>query len=541
MREPPIVPGRLFAALRNLNVFVIVLQSLFSAGVVFGQTPLADAFADFSMASNPNGQWSYGYTLTRGSPLILFTHTSVTNPWFGCAGLGGWYENLGDAVPSALANTTSTVNRCGSITAPPGMMVLHPGPNGENGVARWTAPATGDIGIVGNFQGADNTTTDVAVLLNSSTVLFSGNINGLGDMRAFPLRVHVNAGDRIDFSVGYGSDGAYDFDSTAFEATISTLPNGQTQLADAFWDFSMASNPNGQWAYGYTLTRGSPLILFTHTSITNPWFGCAGLGGWYENLGDAVPSALANTTGAVNKCGSITAPAQMMVLHPGPNGENGVARWTAAATGDIVISGKFQGADNTTTDVAVLLNSSNGLFSGNINGLGDTRSFQLHVHVNTGDRIDFSVGYGSDGAYDFDSTAFEATISTEALPAIGSMAAAPASGYGLSGQFTFHFSDLNGAGDIARTWMMLSATQSTAQACDVTYLASTGRFYLGSDDMHSWIGGLAPGAAGTLSNSQCTLNGATSLVGLSGNNLTITLNLTFAQAFIGQKQALAYV
>src|SRR6476660_6663080 len=45
-----------------------------------------DAVRDFSIVSNPNGVWSYGWTSTLGSPLNLYTvMDSTTFP-----GLSGW-------------------------------------------------------------------------------------------------------------------------------------------------------------------------------------------------------------------------------------------------------------------------------------------------------------------------------------------------------------------------------------------------------------------------------------------------------------------
>jgi hypothetical protein len=54
------------------------------------------------------------------------------------------------------------------------------------------------------------------------------------------------------------------------------------------------------------------------------------------------------------------------------------------------------------------------------------------------------------------------------------------------------------------------------------------------------LGPLTPGVAGTVSNSQCTLNAATSSVSGSGNVLTLKVGLTFATAFAGVQQAYMY-
>ncbi|HZU25955.1 MAG TPA: hypothetical protein VFA04_10555 [Bryobacteraceae bacterium] len=129
---------------------------------------------------------------------------------------------------------------------------------------------------------------------------------------------------------------------------------------------------------------------------------------------------------------------------------------------------------------------------------------------------------------------------SEQPPTIGTYNA-PAGGHGSSGQFQFQFSDPNGAADIARAWMVFNASFSPLNACQVSYIASVNRFYLLSDDGTRWVGSVAAGGSGTLTNSQCTLNAATSTASPSGSTLTVTLDLTFTPTFGGTKQAWAYV
>jgi hypothetical protein len=111
---------------------------------------------------------------------------------------------------------------------------MHPGPSGAQAVVRWTAPASGTYAIQGFFEGLDfvgPTTTDVHILLNSSTSLFSGNISSFEVPLTFTLSLSVSAGDKIDFVVGFGSDGNYLFDSTGLKGTITLLLGGGSNLA----------------------------------------------------------------------------------------------------------------------------------------------------------------------------------------------------------------------------------------------------------------------------------------------------------------------
>ncbi|HZU28599.1 MAG TPA: LamG-like jellyroll fold domain-containing protein [Bryobacteraceae bacterium] len=184
-----------------------------------------------------------------------------------------------------------------------------------------------------------------------------------------------------------------------------------------------------------------------------------------------------------------------------------------------------------------------------VSGAGANLSQPVAVTDGTGETSVTATANGTPGSYTV--TASVAGVATPATfnltntlseqpPAIGAYTA-PAAGFGSSGQFQFQFSDPNGSSDIARTWMVFNASFSPVNACQLSYIASAGRFYLLSDDGSHWVGSVPAGGSGTLQNSQCTLNGATSTASASGNTLTITVDLTFTAAFGGSKQAWAYV
>jgi uncharacterized protein YuzE len=128
----------------------------------------------------------------------------------------------------------------------------------------------------------------------------------------------------------------------------------------------------------------------------------------------------------------------------------------------------------------------------------------------------------------------------EVAPSVGALSE-PAGDAGTGGQFQFGFSDGNGSGDIAAAYMVFNTTLSAAHACEVEYVAWSGLLYLLADNAASWAGSVQPGVGGTVSNSQCTLTGAGSTVTGSGDNLTVTLNLTFAGGFAGSQQVWGYV
>ena len=77
--------------------------------------------------------------------------------------------------------------------------------------------------------------------------------------------------------------------------------------------------------------------------------------------------------------------------------------------------------------------------------------------------------------------------------------------------------------------------------CLVLYYPGRNSLYLLNDAATAWQGPLLAGMPGTLSNSQCTVNGAGSSA--SGLNQTLTLNLSLSAtaAFVGTKNTLMAV
>jgi hypothetical protein len=180
-----------------------------------------DAAGDFSAVSNPNGPWSYGWSATRGSGFNLDTLT--TN----IIGVDAWNYSSTQVEPDVFHNGTSTIIApAGTNPIPAGGLAFHPGPSGQNAIVRWTAPSTGSYTVAATFTGRDNargTTTDVAVLSNGVTI-WSGEVDGYLAMQSYPASVlTLNAGETIDFTVGFGTDGNYSYDSTGLSANISLI------------------------------------------------------------------------------------------------------------------------------------------------------------------------------------------------------------------------------------------------------------------------------------------------------------------------------
>ncbi len=132
------------------------------------------------------------------------------------------------------------------------------------------------------------------------------------------------------------------------------------------------------------------------------------------------------------------------------------------------------------------------------------------------------------------------SLGTWTVPAAQPVAVSvtPSSGSGTSQTFSFLFSDADGVGQITYVQALINATNSWQSACAILYIQSGTQLYLVNDAGNGWLGPLTPGVAGTLQNSQCTLDAGLSSVSAVGNDLTVNAALTFKPAFSGSKVVL---
>lgn len=184
-----------------------------------------DPVADFSLAGNPNGPWSYGYSLTLGSPLILHA-TSGSG-----GGLDFWNTDIHIGLPCVVRNSTAApINWAGTTVFAPGGLSLHPGPNGELAILRFMVPTAGQYAVSGAFFGQDYvgpTTTDVHIWLNG-TSLFDASVSDYDINHPFSTMLTLGAGNFLDFAVGIGSNQTDLYDSTGLSATITLVPEPAT-------------------------------------------------------------------------------------------------------------------------------------------------------------------------------------------------------------------------------------------------------------------------------------------------------------------------
>jgi hypothetical protein len=174
----------------------------------------------FSGASNPSDVWSYGYSETLGSQFVRYQD----NDKRGDEGFDWWRANIADTlVPAIVRNSASGKLVFSTIELGSRELALHPGPNNEFCILRFTAPSSGAYQIKGYFSGRDvqGTTTNVYILAGQNKLL-SNQVNGFGDSSNvfFDTNVSLNVGNVLDFVVGSGSNNNFSNDTTLLSVQI---------------------------------------------------------------------------------------------------------------------------------------------------------------------------------------------------------------------------------------------------------------------------------------------------------------------------------
>lgn len=188
--------------------------------VLCGVTQVTEAVTynarqDFSETENPNGVWSYGYCYSLGGSMIVYPDYLPDY-----SGESTWRDdNLNDThdIPNA---SEREVTFWGFVLGP-NDLIIHPGPDGEYSMIRWTAPADGTINLDAGFAGAHGNDT-VVFLYHNATKLFEEVLPGYAVATPYNNQFEVLQGDNIDFAVGVVSDASGT--STACSAIIEFNP-----------------------------------------------------------------------------------------------------------------------------------------------------------------------------------------------------------------------------------------------------------------------------------------------------------------------------
>src|ERR1035438_10086984 len=217
-----------------------------------------------------------------------------------------------------------------------------------------------------------------------------------------------------------------------------------------------------------------------------------------------------------------------MSAGPGSIAAGGSAQYTVTVTGNNGFSGTVNfGTSGLPSGVTGSFNPTS------VTGSGSTTLTILTTSGASLGGITITVT-GTSGSLNHNTTASLTITGGSSSGPPAPVSVTPNTGSGSSGTFAFAFTDPNGATDISSTQMDVGATLSSTGACYFYYARGANGIYLATD-AGAWQGPLTIGSAGTLQNSQCSVNVGASSVSASGNTLTLSLALTFTAGFTGAK------
>ena|GEM_PF-293943 len=111
-------------------------------------------------------------------------------------------------------------------------------------------------------------------------------------------------------------------------------------------------------------------------------------------------------------------------------------------------------------------------------------------------------------------------------------AAAPTSASIVVQNFLITARDANGASDINRIYFLVNSdTSIPINSCHGFYDRASNAIFLYNDNLTALTGPLTPGAAGTIQNTNCAINGAVSYVSQTSTDVVVNLNITRQSTF----------
>ncbi len=224
---------------RGLSVIVLLFTCSAAA-----QTTTWNAARDFSGASNPNGQWTYGWKASASAGLTPFPVYEQTLSAY--AGRDAWQDL---SVSSVLGVYHNTIGVTGDI--PTDSLLLQPDPVGEIAVLEWTAPASMAVHVQGRFQSLDTPAAQVSIVSSISGTRFNATVNSTAATSTFAFFLNVAAGEKIDFMASGGAAGV-----KVVLSTLNILANTSIQsIAPSDTRLRLTTNASGQLGAGWTLTK----------------------------------------------------------------------------------------------------------------------------------------------------------------------------------------------------------------------------------------------------------------------------------------------
>jgi len=478
----------------------------------------------------PAGEgWSVGLS-ADGSTAMVAGPTDGAGAWAFTRANGAWSQQGGRFPFTPFSSNTSVavsadgnfaVVGCGWFTRANGIwsqLGLLFNPSGITGSCTSVSlSADGNTAIVAGFSG-------VAVLAHTNPFWsVQGTLLGTGAV-GFPSQ---------GFSVAISGDG-----NTAIVGDAADFTN-----TGAVWIFARA---NGVWSQ-----QGNKLV---GTGATGPALqgsavalsadgNTAIVGGFYDNSNTGASWIFTRTNGVWTQQGGKLVGAGAIPGSPSPFGLYLGQGGAVAISGDGNTAVVGADNDNNLTGAAWIFTRANGVWSqsgGKLVGSGAVgQSLQGASVAISADGSTVMVGGKGDNNY----VGAVWVYVTPAPPpmAPSSLGVAPPAGSGTTGTLAFTFADTGGWQDLSVVDVLIRDVLDGRQACYVAFVpstASSGSVFLVDDtgDAGGPYSGMVLPGSGSVFNSQCSITGAGSSVVANGSNgLTLTLALTFAPGFAGNK------
>ncbi len=176
-------------------------------------TPVFDLSADYSLASNPNGAWSYGWEVGLDSALHLLEYSSTFHADNGVP-IAAWQYNAATGpVVNRVKGPGTAVSKGGAFVGPERYGHFAPGSVGTDrnfGVVRFTSPASGEYRVetvaLPLFDGELSADCDFHLVLNGQELF--GQYLGPNEGTGYTNQLSLSSGDTLDWAIGRGTDGS---------------------------------------------------------------------------------------------------------------------------------------------------------------------------------------------------------------------------------------------------------------------------------------------------------------------------------------------
>jgi len=211
--------------LRQTILGLAALLSAASAHALVDPSSHYDNANDFSIVSNPNGVWSYGYSLDLGVDFQTFTASASYG------GLQGWYTQApaDTFLPAVYRNATTNLFSAAGVTVAGLEAGFLPG-RSSLAIYRFTAPDAGSYSVEASFfrHASNASAVNVYVLKNGATQLFSASLPLAQSFEFWTDSVTLAAGGTLDFAVDKVGDFEHLRGATGLGVQIAAVPEPQT-------------------------------------------------------------------------------------------------------------------------------------------------------------------------------------------------------------------------------------------------------------------------------------------------------------------------